>query len=43
MAAAGQVKTHVGRTGALSELDDIFEELQSGKYVGRAVIDDLAN
>lgn len=43
LAAAGEVKTHVGRTGPLSELDDIFDELQAGKYVGRAVIDDLAN
>ena len=43
MAAAGQVTTHVGRTGPLSELDAIFDELQSGKYVGRAIIDDLAN
>ncbi len=42
MAAAGQVATHVGRAGALSELDTIFDELEAGKYVGRAVIDDLA-
>ena len=42
LAVAGKVKSHVSRTGALSELDDIFEELQSGKYLGRAVITDLA-
>lgn len=42
MAAAGVVKSHVGRTGPLSELDAIFDELKAGKYVGRAVIDDLA-
>ncbi|WP_419919839.1 alcohol dehydrogenase catalytic domain-containing protein [Candidatus Poriferisocius sp.] len=42
MASAGQVATHVGRTGALSELDTIFNELEAGKYVGRAIIDDLA-
>lgn len=42
MAAAGQVTTHVGRTGSLSELDAIFDELKAGKYVGRAIIDDLA-
>ena len=27
MVAAGQVKSHIGRTGALSELDAIFDEL----------------
>ena len=38
MAAAGQVRSHIGRTGALSELGDIFDDLEAGKYVGRAVI-----
>ncbi len=38
MAAAGQVKSHIGRTGALSELGDVFDDLEAGKYVGRAVI-----
>jgi len=42
LAAAGKVKTHVGREGALSELDTIFDELQAGGYLGRAVITDLA-
>ena len=42
LAAAGKVTTHVGREGALSELDTIFEELQAGGYLGRAVITDLA-
>lgn len=41
LAAAGKVRTHVGREGALSELDTIFEELESGGYTGRAVITDL--
>ncbi len=41
LAAAGRVKTHVGRTGALSDLDTIFDELDTGKYTGRAVITDL--
>jgi propanol-preferring alcohol dehydrogenase len=41
MAAAGQVKSHIGRVGALSELGAIFDELEAGKYVGRAVITDL--
>ena len=43
LAAAGKVKSHVSRTGSLSELDDIFDELQSGKYLGRAVITDLGS
>ena len=42
LAAAGKVRTHVGREGPLSELDTIFEELQAGGYLGRAVITDLA-
>ena len=42
LAARGKVKTHIGRTGGLSELPAIFEELQAGAYLGRAVIDNLA-
>ena len=42
LAAAGKVKTHVDRTGKLSELPAIFDELAAGKYLGRAVITDLA-
>ncbi len=41
MAAAGKVKSHIGRTGPLTELPDVFDELEAGKYVGRAVITDL--
>ena len=41
LAAAGRVKSHVSRRGALSELPSIFDELESAKYLGRAVIDDL--
>ena len=41
MAAAGQVQSHIGRTCALSELPTIFDELEAGAYVGRAVITDL--
>jgi propanol-preferring alcohol dehydrogenase len=43
LAAAGRVRTHVSRRGPLSELDAIFEELDAGSYLGRAVVDDLAN
>jgi propanol-preferring alcohol dehydrogenase len=41
MAADGRVKSHIGRTAALSELGDVFDELESGRYVGRAVITDF--
>ena len=41
MAAAGEVKSHIGRVGGLSELGAIFDELEAGKYLGRAVITDL--
>jgi len=43
LAAAGRVTTHVSRRGALSELNAIFDELDAGRYLGRAVVDDLAN
>jgi propanol-preferring alcohol dehydrogenase len=42
LAAAGKVRTHVGREGTLSELDTIFEELESTAYLGRAVLTDLS-
>jgi len=41
LAAAGKVKSHVSRRGSLSDLPAIFDELESAKYLGRAVIDDL--
>lgn len=43
LAAAGKVRSHIGRTAALSELPQVFDELAAGAFVGRAVIDDLAN
>jgi alcohol dehydrogenase, propanol-preferring len=43
LAVRGKVHSHVSRVGPLSELDAIFDELQASKYLGRAVIDDLAN
>jgi propanol-preferring alcohol dehydrogenase len=42
LAAAGRVKSHVSRVGTLSELPTIFDELEAGKYTGRAVITDLS-
>ena len=41
LAAAGKVKTHVSRVGGLSDVPAIFDELEAGKYLGRAVITDL--
>jgi propanol-preferring alcohol dehydrogenase len=43
LAAAGRVKTHVSRVGALSELGAIFDELEGGRYLGRAVLTDLGH
>ena len=39
LAAAGRVKSHISRTGPLSDLPAIFEELEAGKYLGRAVLE----
>jgi propanol-preferring alcohol dehydrogenase len=39
LAAAGRVKSHVSRVGSLTDLPSIFDELEAGKYLGRAVID----
>jgi alcohol dehydrogenase, propanol-preferring len=41
LAAQGKVKTTVSRLAALSELNQIFEELEKGTYPGRAVINDM--
>ena len=41
LAMDGKVKTHVGRAAALSEIGQVLEELDQGKYFGRAVIDDM--
>lgn len=43
MAADGRVKSHIGRTATLSEIGDVFDELESGRYVGRAVITDFGS
>jgi len=41
LAAKGKVKTHIGRVAKLSELNHVFEELGQGKFMGRAIIDNL--
>jgi hypothetical protein len=42
IAADGKVRSHVSPRGALSELDITFDELEGARYLGRAVITDLA-
>ena len=42
LAAAGRVKSHVSRTAPLSELPSVFDDLEAGRYLGRAVITDMA-
>ena len=42
LAAAGRVKSHVSRTAPLSELPAVFDDLEAGRYLGRAVITDMA-
>jgi len=39
LAADGKVKTHVSRVAGLSEISQVLEELDQGKYAGRAIID----
>jgi len=42
LAETGKVSSHVSRTGPLSDLPAIFDELEAAKYLGRAVLTDLA-
>ena len=42
LAAAGKVASHVSRRGKLSELDSIFDDLEASRYLGRAIVTDLA-
>jgi propanol-preferring alcohol dehydrogenase len=41
LSAEGKVKTHVGRVANLSDLNQVFEELEQGRFVGRAIIDNM--
>jgi alcohol dehydrogenase, propanol-preferring len=38
LAAAGRVRSHISRTGSLSDLPTILDELEAGRYLGRAVV-----
>lgn len=39
LSAEGKVKTHIGRVAKLSEINDVFEELENAKFVGRAILE----
>jgi propanol-preferring alcohol dehydrogenase len=41
LAVDGKVKTHVGRVASFSEISQVLEELDQGKYAGRAIIDNM--
>jgi propanol-preferring alcohol dehydrogenase len=43
LAEAGKVASHVSRTGTLTELPAILDELEEARYLGRAVLTDLAH
>jgi alcohol dehydrogenase, propanol-preferring len=43
LAAAGKVRTHVSRRGKLSEVSSIFDDLEASRYLGRAVLTDMAS
>jgi propanol-preferring alcohol dehydrogenase len=38
LAADGKVKTHISRTASLSEAAQVLEELDQGRYTGRAIL-----
>ena len=42
LAADGKLKTHVARTGNLTDLNTIFEELEAGKIAGRAILNNMS-
>lgn len=39
LTADGKVKTHIGRIAKLSEINEVFEELEKAKFVGRAILE----
>ncbi len=39
LAADGKIRTHVGRIAKLSEINEVFEELEQGKIVGTAILE----
>jgi propanol-preferring alcohol dehydrogenase len=43
LAETGKVASHVSRTGSLTDLPTIFDELEAARYLGRAVLTDLGH
>jgi len=41
LAAEGKVKTHIGKSVNLSEINQVLEDLEKGNYTGRAIIDNM--
>lgn len=41
LAAEGKVKTHISRTVNLSEVNNVFAELEEARYTGRAIITNM--
>ena len=41
LAAEGKVKTHIGKSVNLSEINQVLEDLENGNYTGRAIIDNM--
>ena len=39
LTADGKIKTHVGRVAKLSEINEVLEELEQGKIIGRAILE----
>ena len=39
LAAEGKVKTHIGRTAKLAEINEVLEDLEQAKFVGRAILE----
>ena len=43
LAEVGKVRSHISRTGPLTDLPAVFDELEQARYLGRAVLTDLAH
>ncbi|HZP29734.1 MAG TPA: zinc-binding dehydrogenase [Acidimicrobiia bacterium] len=43
LAESGKVRSHISRTGSLTDLPAIFDDLEAARYLGRAVLTDLAH
>ena len=43
LAEIGKVRSHISRTGPLTDLPAVFDELEQARYLGRAVLTDLAH